>query len=125
MGSVLVIRRRDNGKLACIGGFVGVGETLENAVRREVQEETGMKVTSLRMIPQVRKLKKSVCFSEEDKKTLKKKRTYVCFEALGVGFGVARLLCVRALYDGNAASVLKALSDVFRSGSSSLSPTRK
>lgn len=50
----MVIRRKDNGKLACIGGFVEVGETLEAAVRREVLEETGLEVTSSRMIPAVR-----------------------------------------------------------------------
>ncbi|CAM9250211.1 unnamed protein product, partial [Pylaiella littoralis] len=53
VGSVLVVRRRDNGKLACIGGFVEVGETLEQATRREVREETGLEVTSLQMIPRV------------------------------------------------------------------------
>lgn len=53
VGSVLVVRRRDNGKLACIGGFVEVGETLEEATRREVREETGLEVTSLQMLPRV------------------------------------------------------------------------
>ncbi|CAN0582934.1 unnamed protein product, partial [Ectocarpus sp. 12 AP-2014] len=52
-GSVLVVRRKDNGKLACIGGFVEVGETLEEATRREVREETGLEVTSLQMLPRV------------------------------------------------------------------------
>lgn len=51
--SVLVVRRQDNGKLACIGGFVEVGETLEEATRREVKEETGLDVTSLQMLPRV------------------------------------------------------------------------
>lgn len=51
--AILVIRRKDNDKLACVGGFVEVGETLEHAVRREVMEETGLTVSSLRMIPQV------------------------------------------------------------------------
>ncbi|CAM9233238.1 unnamed protein product [Discosporangium mesarthrocarpum] len=50
---VLVIRRKDNGKLACVGGFVMVGETMEQAVRREVMEETGLEVEHLRMLPKV------------------------------------------------------------------------
>ncbi|CAN0281667.1 unnamed protein product [Ectocarpus fasciculatus] len=53
VGSVLVVRRKDNGKLACIGGFVEVGETLEEATRREVREETGLEVTSLQMLPRI------------------------------------------------------------------------
>ncbi|CAN0114983.1 unnamed protein product [Ectocarpus sp. 12 AP-2014] len=53
VGSVLVVRRKDNGKLACIGGFVEVGETLEEATRREVREETGLEVTSLQMLPRM------------------------------------------------------------------------
>ena len=57
---MLVVRRRDNGKLACIGGFVNVGETLQEAVRREVLEETGLQVASLRMIPQVSSTQKAV-----------------------------------------------------------------
>ncbi len=48
-----MVRRKDNGKLACIGGFVEVGETLEEATRREVKEETGLEVTSLQMLPRV------------------------------------------------------------------------
>lgn len=51
---MLAIRRKDNNKLACVGGFVKVGETLEEAVRREVMEETSLTVTSMQMIPRVR-----------------------------------------------------------------------
>mmetsp|Transcript_25607 Transcript_25607/g.48811 ORF Transcript_25607/g.48811 Transcript_25607/m.48811 type:complete len:306 (+) Transcript_25607:151-1068(+) len=40
--SVWVVRRGDTGQLATIGGFVDVGETTENAVLREAEEETGI-----------------------------------------------------------------------------------
>lgn len=40
--SVWVVRRVDTGQLATIGGFVNVGETTENAVLREAEEETGI-----------------------------------------------------------------------------------
>lgn len=40
-GSVLMVRRNDNGKWALPGGFLEAGECDEQAVCREVQEETG------------------------------------------------------------------------------------
>jgi 8-oxo-dGTP diphosphatase len=48
-GAVLLIKRR-NPPLgwALPGGFVDVGETLESAVARELTEETGLSVRSLR-----------------------------------------------------------------------------
>lgn len=39
---VWVVRRSDTNQLATIGGFVDVGETVERAVVREVEEETGI-----------------------------------------------------------------------------------
>lgn len=41
---VLLIQRRDNGRWEPPGGVVELGETIEDAVRREVEEETGAKV---------------------------------------------------------------------------------
>jgi len=38
---VWLVKRRDTGQLATVGGFVNVGETVEQAVFREVEEETG------------------------------------------------------------------------------------
>jgi ADP-ribose pyrophosphatase YjhB (NUDIX family) len=41
---VLLIQRRDNGRWEPPGGVLELGETIEDAVRREVEEETGAKV---------------------------------------------------------------------------------
>jgi 8-oxo-dGTP diphosphatase len=50
---VLLIRRGlqpFEGKWALPGGFVGVGETLEAAARRELEEETGLKLAYLEQL---------------------------------------------------------------------------
>lgn len=41
-GSVVLVRRADNGKYATIGGFVNIGESVEATVARELLEETGL-----------------------------------------------------------------------------------
>ena len=50
---VLLIRRGHDpypGSYALPGGFVEIGETVENACRREALEETGIKVDVLRLV---------------------------------------------------------------------------
>jgi ADP-ribose pyrophosphatase YjhB (NUDIX family) len=50
---VLLIRRQKNpgkGRLAPPGGFVDAGETAESGVRREVQEETGLRVEAVKFL---------------------------------------------------------------------------
>lgn len=43
-GQVLVIKRRDNGAWQLPGGVLELGETIQDGVRREVAEETGVRV---------------------------------------------------------------------------------
>lgn len=52
-GRLLLIRRRQapfKGRYALPGGFVEYGETLEDAARRELHEETGVKPLTQRLI---------------------------------------------------------------------------
>lgn len=48
-GRVLVIKRRDNGAWQLPGGVLELHETIEDGVRREVEEETGVKVEPVRL----------------------------------------------------------------------------
>ncbi|HEY0696196.1 MAG TPA: NUDIX domain-containing protein, partial [Micromonospora sp.] len=48
-GRVLVIQRRDNGAWQLPGGILEMDETIENGVRREVQEETGVTIEPVRL----------------------------------------------------------------------------
>jgi 8-oxo-dGTP diphosphatase len=43
-GSVLLVRRRENGRWEPPGGILERGETIEEGLRREVHEETGLEV---------------------------------------------------------------------------------
>jgi ADP-ribose pyrophosphatase YjhB (NUDIX family) len=43
-GAILLIRRTDNGNLALPGGGMDLGESITQAARREVKEETGVDV---------------------------------------------------------------------------------
>ncbi len=52
-GEVLLIQRRNEpfkGHYALPGGFVDIGETVEDACRRELLEETGVKAGRLRLV---------------------------------------------------------------------------
>jgi 8-oxo-dGTP diphosphatase len=52
-GRLLLIRRKNEpfkGHHALPGGFIELGETTENAARRELKEETGVKAEAMRLI---------------------------------------------------------------------------
>ena len=49
-GRVLLVRRADDGRWAMPGGWVDPGETPEQAVVREVAEETGLRVSEPRLL---------------------------------------------------------------------------
>ena len=49
-GKILLQRRSDNGRWGLPGGSVEIGETVAEAVMREVEEETGLRVEAGRLI---------------------------------------------------------------------------
>ena len=49
-GAILLQRRIDNGNWALPGGAIEIGETAEQAVVREVKEETGYEAAVVRLI---------------------------------------------------------------------------
>ena len=49
-GDVLLVRRADDGRWAMPGGWIDPGETPEQAVVREVAEETGLQVSVPRLL---------------------------------------------------------------------------
>ena len=48
-GRVLVVQRRDNGKWEPPGGILELDETIEEGLRREVREETGVEINTGRL----------------------------------------------------------------------------
>ncbi|MHB9146576.1 MAG: NUDIX hydrolase [Symbiobacteriia bacterium] len=49
-GRILLMRRADNGAWGIPGGMMEPGESLEETARREVREETGLEVRSMRLL---------------------------------------------------------------------------
>ena len=49
-GRIVLIRRRDNGQWSLPGGIVDWGEDVPTAVRRELEEETGLELVKIRRL---------------------------------------------------------------------------
>lgn len=49
-GRILMQQRSDNGVWALVGGAMEMGETLEETARREVWEETGVRIDQVRLL---------------------------------------------------------------------------
>jgi ADP-ribose pyrophosphatase YjhB (NUDIX family) len=49
-GEIVLVRRQDNGKWALPGGMVDWGETIPSTIRRELAEETGLKLIKIRRL---------------------------------------------------------------------------
>lgn len=49
-GQIVLVRRRDNGKWSLPGGIVNWGQDLTTTVQRELEEETGLELISIRRL---------------------------------------------------------------------------
>ena len=49
-GEILLQKRKDNGKWAIIGGGMEIGESFEEAIRREAKEEAGIELGELSLM---------------------------------------------------------------------------
>ncbi len=49
-GDIVLVRRRDSGKWALPGGMVDWGETVPTTIRRELTEETGLELITIRRL---------------------------------------------------------------------------
>ena len=49
-GTIVLVRRRDNGKWALPGGMVDWGEDIPHTIKRELAEETGLELVKIRRL---------------------------------------------------------------------------
>lgn len=49
-GTIVLVRRRDNGKWALPGGMVDWGEDIPTTIKRELAEETGLELVKIRRL---------------------------------------------------------------------------
>ena len=84
VGRVLFIRRSDNGLYSIPGGEVEVGETLTQALKREVLEETGVVVEVSGLVGVYSDPEHVIAYSDGEVR----QEFSVCFRAFSVGGGL-------------------------------------
>jgi ADP-ribose pyrophosphatase YjhB (NUDIX family) len=82
---ILLMRRSDNGLWGLPGGYVEIGESVADATRREVEEETGFRVEVGRLIGVYSDpARQVIAYSPDDRI----QAVNLCFEARAVSEGV-------------------------------------
>lgn len=82
---ILLMRRSDNGLWGLPGGYVELGESVADATRREVEEETGFRVEVGRLIGVYSDpARQVISYSTEDRV----QAVNLCFEARALSAGV-------------------------------------
>jgi ADP-ribose pyrophosphatase YjhB (NUDIX family) len=85
---ILLMRRSDNGLWGLPGGYVELGESVADATRREVEEETGFRVEVGRLIGVYSDpARQVIAYSNGDREADRVQAVNLCFEARALSKG--------------------------------------